>query len=60
LSAYQESTALYSAAVRELVHKTVIASRQEYERFNKIAEEKRLTSIGAKNKLDRHIAEHGC
>jgi hypothetical protein len=55
---YQSRTASYSLAVARLAIRNIAPS--EYERLSAIAEQARLASEDARERLNRHIEEHHC
>jgi len=60
LNEVQKATEAYSATLRELVERIGVVGRAEYDRLNKAAEEARRLSSEARDRLERHIAQHGC
>ena len=60
LVAYQTATDAYSKAVAELVTKMGVTRKAEYEALNTAAEQTRYASLDARDRLERHKAEHGC
>jgi hypothetical protein len=60
LQEYQRTTKVYSNAVADLAKNIGVVSKLEYERLHQITEEARHESFAARDRLDRHIAEHHC
>jgi hypothetical protein len=57
---YQRTTGTYAAAVSELVRQMGVVQKTEYDRLNQIAEQARHVSADARDRLERHIAQHDC
>lgn len=57
---YQRTTEIYSAAVNDLAKKMGVVLKPEYERLSAATEKARHTSADARDRLERHIAQHGC
>jgi hypothetical protein len=55
---YQNLMQVYAEAIGRLTIKYI--SQLEYERRSQAAEKGRQDSIAARERLDRHISEHGC
>jgi hypothetical protein len=55
---YQGVTQAYSAAIAKMVVKGI--SQAEYRHFRALTEKARHSSMAARDRLERHIAEHGC
>ena len=55
---YQRATAEYSAAVGDLAARIISVS--EYKQLSASAKTARQASIDARERLERHIAEHHC
>ena|ERR1041385_419110 len=60
LQEYQKATEVYSLAVTDLVKKIGIVAKVEYERLTDLSEICRDRSSHARDRLNRHVAEHGC
>ena len=60
VSAYQVATQKYSDAVASLDHNMGICAKDRYDAFYRLAEEARLVTHTARERLDKHIAEHAC
>jgi hypothetical protein len=60
LVAYQRATDAYSKAVTELVTKMGVTPKAEYDALNSAAEQARYGSMDARDRLERHTADHGC
>ena len=60
LVAYQEATQAHSNDLAELAKKVGVASRDEYSKLHGATELARYRSLDAKDRLERHIEEHGC
>jgi ABC-type transporter Mla subunit MlaD len=60
LMAYQAATEAYSKAVSELATKIGVTRKAEYDKVNRAAEQARYASMDARDRLERHTAEHGC
>jgi hypothetical protein len=60
LNEYQRATEAYSAELRELTEKIGIVGKAEYDRLNEATEKARHISADARDRLQRHIAQHGC
>ena len=58
LQAYQRLTYVFSAAIGELV--PLRLSRGDYRDLSAAAEKARRAAEEARERLNRHIAEHGC
>src|SRR5262245_31435215 len=59
-SAFQSASESYSRAVVELSKSIRTASPVRYETLNRAAEQARQLSVEARDRLERHIAGHGC
>ena len=57
---YQSAAEAYAKAVAELVAKMGVTSKVAYEELNRAAEQARYASMDARDRLERHTAEHGC
>jgi len=57
---YQRTTEVYSTAVGDVAKNIGVVSKSEYERLHQAAEEARHESFAARERLDRHVAEHHC
>src|SRR5581483_1205842 len=57
---YQRTTELYAAAVNNLAKKMGVLLKAEYDRLNAATETARHASADARDRLQRHIAQHGC
>ena len=57
---YQRTTEVYSAAVAALAKNIGVVSKAEYEQLHRVVEEARHVSAAARERLERHIAEHNC
>ena len=60
LIAYQIATEKYSTAVSVLAKKMGTTAKPEYDKLNRAAEQARYESLDARDRLERHRAEHGC
>jgi hypothetical protein len=56
---YQESMQAYAEAVGSLAAVKYMP-HDEHERLSQATEKAREESVAARERLDRHIAEHGC
>jgi ATP-dependent helicase YprA (DUF1998 family) len=57
---YDDSTARFSEAVRELRQKTGTSPKEEYDRLERVTDEARVRSEQARLALEQHIAAHHC
>ena len=57
---YQKATEIYAQAVAELSRQIGIVPKDEYRRLSWFAEQKRHDSVDARDRLERHVAQHGC
>jgi hypothetical protein len=57
---YTRETATYSQAVSFQFAKMGVVSKAEYKALQQETEEARQESASARDRLERHIAEHGC
>jgi hypothetical protein len=57
---YESTTTKLSQAVGELRKGRGISSKEEYQRFDRAANEARVSSEHARLALEQHIATHGC
>jgi hypothetical protein len=60
LVAYQAAAEAYSHAVAELAKKVENTPKGEYSKLHDAAELARYRSLDAKDRLQRHLEEHGC
>ena len=60
LIAYQATREKYSTAVSELAKKMGTTPKLEYDNLHRLAEQARYESLDARDRLERHTAEHGC
>jgi hypothetical protein len=60
LEQYQEATAKFSAAVRQLQKKIGTSSKDEYDRLQRASDEMRVASERARLALEQHVALHRC
>jgi hypothetical protein len=59
-SAFQYASESYSRAIVKLTKSIGTASDVNYSKLHHAAERARRLSIEARDRLERHIAEHGC
>ena len=59
-SAFQSASESYSRAVVKLSRSIGTAANSNYDKLHRAAEQARRVSIEARDRLERHIAEHGC
>jgi hypothetical protein len=57
---YQRTTEIYSAAVKSLAKKMGVIPKSEYVAMSASTEQARYNSMDARDRLERHIAQHGC
>lgn len=57
---YQRTAEFYCAAVNNLAKKIGIVQKAEYERLSAATEKARYLSADAHDRLEHHIAKHGC
>ena len=57
---YQKATEMYSQKVAELAKNIGIIAQAEYKWLTKVSEACRHESADARDRLERHIAQHGC
>ncbi len=55
---YQRATLAYSTMIGDMAVRHI--PRVDYERISLATDKARQTSIDARKRLERHIAEHGC
>ena len=60
LADYNQSTKIYATAVSDLTAKMGVVSKDEYIRLHDFAEACRGDCGIVRNRLEHHIAEHGC
>jgi hypothetical protein len=60
LKAYQQAVEAYSSAVGKLARKIGVSPKVDFDDLNSRTELARYKSLDAKDRLERHIAEHGC
>ena len=60
LQEYQIASEAYALSVSDLSKKIGVASRVEYQQLRDSAATCRYHSAAARDRLDRHIAQHGC
>ena len=60
MAEYQQTTAIYSAAVNILAKKMGVLPKSEYVVMSAAAEQARYDSIDARDHLELHIRQHGC
>jgi len=60
LSAYDEASSTHSNAVTDLRKKMGVLTQPEYETAYETTEVLRMEARTALEKLNRHVAEHGC
>lgn len=58
--AYQQAAELYANAVAELISKMGLLPKNDYETLSTATEQARHLSLYAKERLECHIAAHGC
>jgi hypothetical protein len=58
LMQYQRLTFVYSAAIAEMVPRRL--SPGDYQQLSAAAEKARQAAVEARDRLNRHIAEHSC
>jgi hypothetical protein len=58
LAKYQRLTQVYSAAIGEMVPRRL--SPGDYADLSATAEKARQAAVAARDRLNRHVAEHGC
>ena len=57
---YRQAADQYAAAVAELSRRIGISSLDDYQKLHQAAEEARIRSNEAHDRLARHVTEHGC
>jgi hypothetical protein len=57
---YQAATETYSRTVLELSNRVGLTSGEEYLELRNISEEAGRVALDARDRLQRHTAEHGC
>jgi ATP-dependent helicase YprA (DUF1998 family) len=57
---YDDTTAKFSEAVRELRQKMGTSLKEEFDRLERAADEARVRSEQARLALEQHIAAHHC
>ena len=57
---YDNATAKFSAAVKELREKMGTSPKEDYERLDRVANEARVKSEQSRLALEQHIAAHRC
>jgi hypothetical protein len=60
LGEYNYATAAYAQAVERLQRRIGVSSRYEYEELKRSSEQARSTAERARNRLEEHVARHGC
>ncbi|MFT6670006.1 MAG: hypothetical protein ACJAVZ_001469, partial [Afipia broomeae] len=56
----EAKTARFSRAVTVLQSKMATSLKEEYDRLQRLVDEARVESEGARLALESHISEHGC
>lgn len=57
---YEEATARFLEAVKEVRRKMGTSPKEEYERLDRVANEARVRSEHARLAVEQHIAAHRC
>ena len=60
MAAYEEATASFLEAVKEVRRKMGTSPKEEYERLDRVANEARVRSEHARLAVEQHIAVHRC
>jgi len=60
MTEYNQTTNEYSLAVSVQLEKMGIVPKLEYRKVQQATEKARHISADARDKLERHIAQHGC
>lgn len=57
---YEQKTARFYYAVTVLQSKIATSLKEGYDRLQRLVDQARVESEGARLTLERHISEHGC